>query len=189
MMIDNASQAERGRSVARHPYTLRKAIAAVKAAISIEGYLSDRGVQVRGDRARCLVHDGENLQSFAIYPDEGRWYCFRCSEGGDVIDLAQAVEGGDVWEAMFLLAQRYGVELPQRDDTWHECQGDKARVREGARHHLAAVYQRRVKRLYAPLVLVGGENPQEELQELEKLSAALWPTSLTLAQRRVSGEE
>ena len=175
---------------AHPPYGLRKGIEAVKTEVTIVQYLRDRGVEVSRNRARCLAHDGDNPQSFAVYPDEGRWHCFRCNEGGDVIDLCRAVEGGEPWEAMMSLAMRFGVDLPNtRTETWHTHQGDKAKIRDAAEKYIAAVYQRRLTRVYAPFVLVGGESPEEEIQELEGLASALWPICLDMAGRRVSSEE
>ena len=54
---------------------------------------------------------------------------------------------------------------------------------------MAATYQRRLTRIYAPLVLLGGEIPSEEIEALEGLASVLWPISLSLAGRRVAGEE
>jgi DNA primase len=171
-------------------YGFRKAFEAVKAEVCIEQYLSDQGVEMRGGRARCPIHKGDSLQSFAVYLDKGRWHCFRCNEGGDVIDLACAVEGGELWEAMVSLAQRYNVTLPEKSERWRTWQNEKGRIREAAKKHTAGVYLRRLTRVYAPLVLLGGEKtPEEELQELKELSSSLWPTALDLAGKRVRGEE
>jgi hypothetical protein len=62
-------------------------------------------------------------------------------------------------------------------------------VRDAAKIVVARVYQRRLTKVYAPLVLVGGETPDEELSVLEELATALWPTCLSLAGRRVAGEK
>jgi hypothetical protein len=172
------------------PYALRCGIAAIKEQVRIEDYartvtaLRFAGNTLRGP---CPVHNGDNEGAFLVDPDRRRWYCFRCNEGGDVIDLCRAVEGGELWEAMVSLAERFNVELPRRPERWHTLQDDKTRVREAATRHVATVYQRRLTRLYAPLVLVGGESPEEEIEELEELAAALWPVSLSMAGRRVSG--
>lgn len=170
------------------PYSLGKAIEAVKEAVPIEDYLDSHGVKVRRNRAVCIVHGGDNPQSFSINPETQRWHCFRCSESGDIIDLYQAIEGGENWVAVQDLAQRFGVKLPERPPRWFEWQRKKGRVRDDAQRHIASVYVRRLTRLYAPLVLVGGETPAEEMQELERLSSALWPVALELAGRRVSDE-
>jgi hypothetical protein len=89
---------------------------------------------------------------------------------------------------MMTLAMRYGVRLPERPHSWFEWRDEKGRIREAAKRCVARVYQRRLTRLYAPLVLVGGETPEEELELLEGLASALWTRCLVLAERRVSGE-
>jgi hypothetical protein len=91
--------------------------------------------------------------------------------------------------ALAAMAQKFGVELPQRSDRWHRWQDEKARIREAVKQRTAATYQRRLTRVYAPLVLVGGETPGEEIEALEELASVLWPISLSLAGRRVAGEE
>ena len=85
----------------RSSYRLRKSIETVKDTVSVASYaatLTELHRVGRTLRGCCPIHGGRNPQSFAVYPEEGRWYCFRCSEGGDVIDLACAVEGGETWE-------------------------------------------------------------------------------------------
>lgn len=168
------------------PIGLRKAIEAVKDAVTVEDYLRDQGVEVKHNRARCVVHGGDNPQSFSVDPGRGLWHCFKCGEGGDVITLCQRVEGPcEAWEAVMVLAQRYGVELPNtRTDTWRRWQSEKERVRAASRKHLARCYQRRLTRLYAPLVL-GEETTEKSLQELEELATALWPVALDMATRRL----
>ncbi len=168
---------------------LRSPFEVVKAEVSIEQYLSDLGAELRHGRTRCLVHGGSNPQSFSVDNEKQVWCCHRCNTGGDVLDLCQLLEGGETWEALMVLATRYDVTLPERPARWRAGQDEKGRVRAAAKWHLARVYQRRLTRVYAPLVLVGGETPEEELQALEGLSSALWPACLNLATRRVSGEE
>jgi hypothetical protein len=102
------------------------------------------------------------------------------------VDLCQAVEGGELWEAVVSLATRYNVEVPKRSARWHAWQSDKTRARDAATKHIAAVYQRRLTRLYAPLVLFGGETPEGELAELEELAKSLWPICLSMASGRVN---
>ena len=166
---------------------------AVKKALPIADYartlteLRPNGLRLVG----CCPIPGheDRTPSFNVWPSEtgGSWYCFgACARGGDVIDLCQAVEGGEPWEAMMTLAMRYGVELPQRPRQWFEWQDKKASIREAATKHLAKVYQRRLTKVYTPLVLVGGESPEEELEELQELASALWPQCLALAERRVT---
>jgi DNA primase len=171
-------------------YSVRKSIEAVKAEVTIEDYLAAHDVQIVRNRARCIVHVGDNPQSFAVYLDQQRWYCFGCAHGGDLIDLCELVERHtDTQTAIVALAMQFGIELPQRPPRWHEWQDEKARIRESAKQYVATIYQRRLTRVYAPLVLVGGETPGEAIEVLEGLASALWPISLSLAGRRVADEE
>ena len=138
--------------------------------------------------ALCPLHS-ERTPSFTVYADTGRYYCYGCKETGDVINLHHRCGNfGTLWDAMVSLAEEFGVKLPIRSQRWHRWADDKGRVRKTVRNYIAQVYQRRLTRLYSPLVLVGGENPEEELEELDGLASALWPISLDLADRRVNGE-
>ena len=50
-------------TAARSSYGLRKSIEAIKAAVTLEMYLQDQGIDVRGGRAPCPIHDGDNPQA------------------------------------------------------------------------------------------------------------------------------
>lgn len=169
------------------PYGLRKGIEAIKAEVSVEQYLRDRGVEVKRNRARCLVHDGDNPQSFAVYPDQGRWHCFRCNEGGDVIDLCRAVEGGSVWEAMIVLAQRYAVELPDRGDHWRSWQDEKGKRCRMVREAMADSYQRRLFRLFGGF-LADIEDADEYDREAEAFFERLRPVAVGAATNRMRAD-
>ncbi len=47
----------------------------------------------------CPLHD-ETHPSFTLYPDAGRFYCFGCRQGGDVIDLVRLLDGVGFREAL-----------------------------------------------------------------------------------------
>jgi len=72
---------------------------------------------------RCPLPDHEDkTPSFYIYPP-GRFWCYGCGRGGDVVDLEfHCGDYGELWEAMVSLAVEYGVELPGRTERWHEAQ-------------------------------------------------------------------
>jgi len=76
----------------------------LKAAVRVEMYaaeLTDLRFGGESLRGKCPIHQGENCSSFAVYPERQRWHCFRCGEGGDVVDLCQAVENhAELWTAM-----------------------------------------------------------------------------------------
>ena len=54
----------------------------------------------------CPFHT-EKTPSFHVMPEEGRWwYCYGCSEGGDLIDFLRRIDGLDFIEAVETLARR-----------------------------------------------------------------------------------
>jgi DNA primase len=173
----------------RPAHGLGKAIQAVKDAVSVEDYarnlteLRPAGPSLRG---WCPVHVGSNPDSFAVYPDKRRWYCYRCNRGGDVVDLCQLVEGGELWEAMYTLARRYNVELPQRPPQWAPWQDEKAKRRRMIRHALADSYQRRLFRVF------GGHlseisDPDEYEREAARYFDGLRPLAVNCAEHRMHG--
>ena len=58
----------------------------------------------------CPFHD-ERSPSFHVRPQVGRYHCFGCGEGGDVIDFVIKVDGLGFTEAVEYLAARAGVQL------------------------------------------------------------------------------
>ncbi len=61
----------------------------------------------------CPFHD-EKTPSFVVYPDQGSYHCFGCGKSGDAFTWMQETEHLDFGEALRHLAQRAGVELPER---------------------------------------------------------------------------
>lgn len=60
----------------------------------------------------CPFHS-EKTPSCTIFTDTQSFYCFGCGAGGDVITFIMKIENLDFSEAVKLLAQRSGIELPQ----------------------------------------------------------------------------
>lgn len=58
----------------------------------------------------CPFHD-ERSPSFNVRPQVGRYHCFGCGEGGDVIDFVMKVDGLAFGEAVEYLAGRAGIQL------------------------------------------------------------------------------
>jgi DNA primase len=58
----------------------------------------------------CPFHD-EKTPSFNVTPSRGLWYCFSCTEGGDVIKFVQRIDNLGFAEAVERLAARAGIEL------------------------------------------------------------------------------
>jgi hypothetical protein len=109
-------------------YGFRKCCEAVRDAVPIEE-IARRYTDLEpfGGKAwfvgRCPIPDHEDkTASFYLYPP-GRFWCYGCSRGGDVVDLKfHCGDYSELWEAMIALVVEYGVELPRRTKRWHEAQ-------------------------------------------------------------------
>jgi len=66
----------------------------------------------------CPFHT-EKTPSFTLYPENGSFYCFGCGVGGDAIRFVMKAENLEYMEAVRLLAERSGLEMPDNgyDDT------------------------------------------------------------------------
>ncbi|WP_022836641.1 DNA primase [Salisaeta longa] len=62
----------------------------------------------------CPFHN-EKTPSFSVDPQNNLYYCFGCQRGGDVFRFVQEIEGVGFMESVRLLADRFGIPLP--DDT------------------------------------------------------------------------
>ncbi len=161
-------------------YGVRKAIEKLKDEISIEGYLRAHGVEARQNRARCIVHGGDNPTSFSIDPERQRWHCFSCGARGDVFDLYLAVEGGQFWEAVVDLSQRFGIALPEKPERWRQWQDEKQIRRDMIRRALVAGYQRRLFRIFGAY-LSDIVDPAEREAEAQRFWDDLHPVALRCA--------
>ena len=61
----------------------------------------------------CCPFHSEKTPSFSVEPDKQFFYCFGCHKGGNVIQFIMDVEKLSFPEAVELLAERAGMELPQ----------------------------------------------------------------------------
>ena len=60
----------------------------------------------------CPFHS-EKTPSCTVFTDTQSFYCFGCGAGGDVITFTMKIENLDFSEAVKLLAQRSGMEVPE----------------------------------------------------------------------------
>lgn len=68
-------------------------------------------------KARCPFHS-EKTPSFHVFPDKGTWRCFgACSIGGDIFSFIEKLQGVDFKEALRILADQAGLELPDKKPT------------------------------------------------------------------------
>jgi DNA primase len=73
-------------------------------------YLQLRSAGGGSVKGLCPFHD-EKTPSFNVTPARGLWYCFSCSEGGDVIKFVQKIDNLSFAEAIERLAARAGIDL------------------------------------------------------------------------------
>lgn len=60
----------------------------------------------------CPFHN-EKTPSFTVYNDTQSFYCFGCGAGGDAVGFIRKIENLDYIDAVKLLAQRAGIQMPQ----------------------------------------------------------------------------
>jgi DNA primase len=171
-------------------YGFRKCCEAVRDAVPIEAVARRyTGLEPLGGRAwftaRCPLPGHEDrTPSFYIYPGEvgGRWWCYGCSRGGDVVDLEFFCgDYGELWEAMISLAVDYGVELPVRSPSWHRKQERQQPVRDTiAQARFDHLHRRLFRRFFEPSLL-RIEDPEERKAE----AAILWEATEPLVEMSV----
>jgi hypothetical protein len=158
-------------------YTFRKSCEAVRGAVPIEE-VARRYTELKplGGKAwftsRCPLPDHEDRDpSFYIYP-AGRFWCYGCSRGGDVVDLEfHCGDYAELWEAMIALAMEFDVELPKHPPKWYGWQKTKAEIRDAAEEARKEVCRRR---LFKYLVLTGPEFEIEDPEERRASVARAW---------------
>jgi DNA primase len=139
-------------------YSFGKCCEIIREVVPLEK-VARRYTEVRslGGRAwftgRCALPDHEDkTHSFYIYPP-GRWWCYGCGRGGDVVDLEfYCGDYTELWEAMISLAVEYDVELPERPRRWFARQERQKPVRDALEEAKVHHVQRRLYRLFAPII-------------------------------------
>ncbi|MBN2177630.1 MAG: DNA primase [Demequinaceae bacterium] len=93
---------------------VRDDIEAVREKTRIEDIVGERVALKSGGvgslKGLCPFHD-EKTPSFHVRPSIGRWHCFGCGEGGDVISFLMKADGLPFAEAVEYLAGRVGISL------------------------------------------------------------------------------
>ncbi len=90
----------------------------------ISGYVS---LKKRGSTSvgLCPFHN-EKTPSFTVYNDTQSFYCFGCGAGGDAVTFIKKIENLDYIDAVKLLAQRVGLQMPE-DNSFDESLSKKRR--------------------------------------------------------------
>lgn len=71
----------------------------------------------------CPFHS-EKTPSFQVNPDKGFFHCFGCGVGGDVFKFLELHEKIGFGDAVRLLAQKFGVPLPETTDDGGDTRRD-----------------------------------------------------------------
>lgn len=80
-------------------------------------------------KALCPFHH-EKSPSFMINEEKQIWHCFGCGKGGDAFGFLMEIEGIDFKEALKILAEKTGVELPRFSRSQPEFVDDKKKTLE-----------------------------------------------------------
>jgi DNA primase len=91
----------------------------------------------------CPFHS-EKTPSFTVDADKGFFYCFGCQAGGDVFKFLELHEKVGFQDAVRMLAQKFGVSIPEDTDTTPEDARRDAALREGLLkiHEMASAFFR-----------------------------------------------
>src|SRR5215204_6498847 len=98
----------------------------------------------------------EKTPSFSVTPDQGFYYCFGCSRGGDAIKLVMDLKSLDFAEAVSYLADRSGVDLH------FEGGGDPGATRERNLRRRAIHRALAAATVYYHKYLLRSETPEAE---------------------------
>src|ERR1700761_3372098 len=61
----------------------------------------------------CPFHQ-EKTPSFNVHEAKQFFHCFGCHASGDVFKFIERIQGISFYEALKLLAERYGIPMPKR---------------------------------------------------------------------------
>src|SRR5436190_3039282 len=77
----------------------------------------------------CPFHS-EKTPSFQVDPEKGFFHCFGCGVGGDVFKFLELHEKVAFPDAVKMLAQKFGVALPEASEGGADGPRQDARLRE-----------------------------------------------------------
>ena len=110
----------------------------------------------------CPFHT-EKTPSFHVNRDKGFFHCFGCGTGGDVVKFVELQEKLSFPDAVRQLAQRFGIAVPESEDSAQDAAAHARREALLKIHELAAAYFR------AQLTTPGGQRARTALEERDVL--------------------
>jgi DNA primase len=108
----------------------------------------------------CPFHS-EKTPSFQVHPDKGFFHCFGCGVGGDVFKFLELHEKVSFPEAVKMLAQKFGVSLPEPVDG----SGDDARRDSALREALLKAHEVAALFFKEQLAAGAGARARQQLKE------------------------
>ena len=134
----------------------------------------------------CPFHN-EKTPSFNVNQDKGFFKCFGCGAGGDVVKFVELHEKLAFPEAVRLLAERFGMQVPESGDAERDAAADARREALLKVHDLAAAWFQ--QQLAAP----AGRGAREHLEArgiraetIEKLALGFAPPQRDGLRRRLA---
>ncbi len=73
----------------------------------------------------CCPFHSEKTPSFTVDPEKGFFHCFGCGAGGDVFTFVMRRDHVSFPEAQKILANKYGIPVPERAKTAEEIRREK----------------------------------------------------------------
>lgn len=77
----------------------------------------------------CCPFHNEKTPSFSINNEDGFYHCFGCKESGDVIKFVEKMENVDFVDAIKILAERAGMEVPEYQTSENRKEAQKLKER------------------------------------------------------------
>jgi len=127
---------------------LERRIQAAKEGIDLLSVAQDlTTLRKKGERWRgkCPICDnGANSDAFSLDDNLGLWHCFACGSGGDLVRLVELWGPFTLPEAVAWIGHRYGLDLPERPESWYRKQGRQARLRQAVIEERREIKRRRL---------------------------------------------
>ena len=185
----------------------------VRAAADIVTVVSDSvSLRKAGSKYKglCPFH-GEKTPSFTVDKDKGFFHCFGCGVGGDVFKFVELQDKVNFGEAVRTLAGRFGIPLPEMEQSGEQRESAAEREALVKMHEVALAYfreqlatpagsrwrdyllkDRRLTQATIDQLQIGWAPPARDTLRLRLLKAGFNPTQLVtsgLVTRREDGTE
>ena len=130
----------------------------------------------------CPFH-GEKTPSFHVNPDKGFFHCFGCGVGGDVFKFLELHEKVAFPDAVRMLAQKFGISLPEMTDG----DSDDARRDSALREALLKVHEVAAACFREELAGPAGARARQQLKDRDVGAATIEQLGLGYAPQSRDG--